>query len=53
MSWLTARVQNPAARRAVGRAVTGLLLGALTAAGLLPAECGEPLLANLLRLFGS
>lgn len=52
MSWLSAHVRNPDARRAVGRAATGLLLAALTAAGLLPAECGEPLLANLLRLFG-
>lgn len=40
--------------RAVTLGKVGLRLAvvALVAAGLLPAECGEPLLANLLRPFG-
>lgn len=51
MSWPTL-VGRPEQRRALGRAVTGLLLAVLTTAGLLPAECGEPLLAGVLKLFG-
>lgn len=53
MSWLTRAAANPAVLSRAGRVLTALLLGALTTAGLLPAECGEPLLAGLLKLFAS
>lgn len=52
MSWLTPAAGRRVVNPLVGRLVTGALLSALTLAGLLPAECGEPLLANLLKLFG-